>query len=392
MTAKQATGLRFDGFFLLGVLALVGLGIVIIYSSSANYASSKGLSDTFYLISHLKKAVIGIVALLLGLLVDYHLWKKAARIGLAVTVVMLIFLLTSSNVGDVHGAKRWIMLGGFGIQPSEVAKLGLIFFLARFLSEKSETIHSFKKGVIPAFVVPAIVFLLVLGQPDYSSAAIILSITVILIFAAGAKLRHLIGLSTLGIPAMGVLMISSPYRLKRMMAFISPEMHSAGAYQTIQSLISLGNGGITGTGLGTSTQKLGYLPMPFTDTIFSIMGEELGLVGTLGCLVLFGLVIWRGLRAAFHAPDKFGSLTALGMMTSMSVMVVMHIGVCTGFLPTTGQPLPFVSFGGTALITMLFSSGVILNISHAEPAKEKNQWQDTRRSVHRALAKQRMSV
>jgi cell division protein FtsW len=177
-------------------------------------------------------------------------------------------------------------------------------------------------------------------------------------------------------------MVSSPYRLKRVMAFLHPEDNPASSYQSLQALISLGNGGLFGTGLGTSTQKLGYLPMPFTDTIFSILGEELGLMGTVLCLSLFALVVWRGLRVSFHCPDRFGSLVALGVTTSLSVNVFMHVGVCAKFFPTTGQTLPFVSYGGTSLVASLFAMGVLLNISghslESIPASWRNnpeKWQ-----------------
>ena len=167
----------------------------------------------------------------------------------------------------------------------------------------------------------------------------------------------------MGLPALGALMVSSSYRLKRVMAFLHPDDNPASSYQSLQALVSLGNGGIFGTGLGTSTQKLGYLPMPFTDTVFSILGEELGLMGTGLCLLLFAVVIWRGLRIAFLCPDRFGSLAALGITVSLAVNVIMHVGVCAKFFPTTGQPLPFLSYGGTSLVVGLFAMGVLLGIS-----------------------------
>ncbi|MBF0430376.1 MAG: putative lipid II flippase FtsW [Fibrobacteria bacterium] len=389
---KSRDGFHFDTIYLGCVLALVGLGIVIIYSSSGEYASSRGLPDTFFLVNHLKKIVIAAIALLLGIFIDFRHWKKFARPLLFIVVGLLIFLVTSSQISGVHGAKRWISIASFGLQPSELAKVALIFFMARFLTEKETYMHQFKKGLLAAMVMSGLIFLLVLLQPDYSSAAIILCISIALIFIGGARLSHMALIGVGLVPVLAYLMISSPYRLQRVMAFIRPGENVASSYQSVQALISLGNGGIFGTGLGAGTQKLGYLPMPFTDTIFSILGEELGLVGTLACLLLFGLVIWRGIRIAYNCEDRFGSLAAVGIVVSIAITVIMHIGVCAGFFPTTGQPLPFVSYGGTALCMMMFLSGVMLNISGNKlesPATARNQ---TRETFHRAMAKQRIGV
>jgi cell division protein FtsW len=348
-----------DIALLLAVLALVGFGLVIIYSSSAAYAEARGLPDSFYLVHHLKKVIIGFVAFLIGLSLPYATWEKLARPLVFASLVMLAFVVLSGSVGAVNGARRWV----FGIQPSELAKISLIFFLASLLARKADVMERFGAGFLSSLVVSGIAFLLILKQPNYSTAATVMAITVALVFAGGARISHLASLGLVAIPALGVLMVSSPYRMKRVMAFLDPEENPASSYQSLQALISLGNGGLFGTGLGTSTQKLGYLPMPFTDTVFSILGEELGLMGTAACLILFAVVIWRGLRIAFLCPDRFGSLVALGTVVSLAVNVIMHVGVCAKFFPTTGQPLPFLSYGGTSLVVGLFAMGVLLNIS-----------------------------
>ncbi len=352
-----------DMVLLTGVLALVGFGIVIIYSSSAAYAVAHGLPDSFYLVNHVKKVLIGFVALLIGLTVNYKVWEKLARPLILVALTLLVFLISSSLVGTVNGARRWISIASFGLQPSELAKVAIIFFLARFLSEKEGLLTDFRRGFLPSLVMSSLTFFLILKQPNYSTAATVLIIAVAMIYAGGCRLRHMLALALLGLPALGALMVSSPYRMKRVMAFLNPDENLTSSYQSLQALISLGNGGILGTGLGTSTQKLGYLPMPFTDTIFSILGEELGFAGTLVCLGLFALVTWRGIRIAYTAPDRFASLAAFGIIMSVAANVFMHVGVCARFFPTTGQPLPFVSYGGTALCTALFCMGVLLNIS-----------------------------
>ncbi len=390
MPEKAKSIRKVDIVFMLCTFALVGLGIVIIYSSSGAYAESRGLSSSFYLITHLKKVLIAFLALFAGLSINYRSWEKLARPMFFLALGLLLFLVTSSSITGVHGAKRWISIASFGLQPSELAKLALIFFLARLLTKKEDVLHRFKEGLLSSLIMVAIVFVLVMAQPDYSTALTIASIAAVLIFAAGARISHLLSLSLILVPILGYLMLSSPYRLRRVMAFLHPEDNMADSYQSLQALISLGNGGIFGTGLGTSTQKLGYLPMPFTDTIFSILGEEAGFAGTTICLFLFGIIIWRGLSISYQCPDKFGSLVALGITTSIGVNVIMHVGVCAGFFPTTGQPLPFVSFGGTALCVTMFLSGVILNISGVESSRSYHYKQVTRKLIRKAMINQRL--
>jgi cell division protein FtsW len=359
-------GLRFDMPLLVGVLGLVSLGMVFIYSSSAAYAQINGMPESIFLASHVKKVILGCFALLLGLVISYRTWHRISRPLMIGALGLLVFLIASAAVGSVNGARRWLTIASFGLQPSELAKMALIFFLARMLSERGEGIRDFKKGLLPSLPISLLAFGLILLQPNYSTAATLAALTVGLLFAAGAKTWHLLSLGLAGLPVLGFLMISSPYRLQRVKAFLDPELNPASSYQSLQSLISLGQGGLFGTGLGTSTQKWGYLPMPFTDTIFAILGEELGLVGTLGCLLLFGWVAYRGMGIAFRCRDSFGSLVALGIILAMAVNVLMHVGVCLKIFPTTGQPLPFVSYGGTALVVALFGMGILLNISGSE--------------------------
>ncbi len=258
--------LKIDIVLLLGVLALVGLGIVIIYSSSAAFAQARGYPDSFYLINHIKKVIIGFAAFLIGLTVPYRTWEKVARPVMFLALGLLIFVVILGV--SAHGAKRWISFASFGLQPSELAKLAMVFFLARLLTYKTDLTESFWKGFIPALVMSVFTFFLILKQPNYSTAATVLAISIAMVFAAGCRMRHLILLGTFAIPALGILMVSSPYRLKRVMAFVHPEGNLASSYQSLQALISLGNGGFFGTGLGTSTQKLGYLPMPLPIPFF----------------------------------------------------------------------------------------------------------------------------
>ena len=364
---KDKKGLRFDVPLCIGVLALVGIGLVLIYSSSGAYAQARNLPGSFFLAQHIKKVIIGFFAFLLGLTVPYKTWEKWARPLAVGSLILLVFLVGTGMAGRVHGARRWIQFASFGIQPSEIAKLALVFYLARRLTEKSSELHLFRRGLLGSLPLALIGFGLILLQPNYSSAATVLSITVAMVFLAGCRTSHLLSLGAVALPAMGALMFSSHYRMQRVMAFLHPQLNPKSSYQSLQALISLGHGGFFGTGLGSSTQKLGYLPMPFTDTVFAILGEELGFIGTLAILLLFALVVWRGMRVAYRCQDRFGALVAAGLTLAVAVNVFMHVGVCIKMFPTTGQPLPFISYGGTSLIASLFGMGVLLNISGTIP-------------------------
>jgi cell division protein FtsW len=376
-------GMRFDVPLCLGVLALVGVGMVLIYSSSAAYADARGLPESFYLAQHVKKVVIGLLAFLVAMTVPFKFWERAALPMLGVGVVLLMYVLVAG--GGINGASRWV----FGIQPSELAKIALIFYMARRLSEKAAQMHLFARGLLASLIVPAFVMGLIILQPNYSMVLMLCGITAAMVFAAGARPGHLLLLAAAGVPALVLLLVTSAYRMRRVLAFIDPSANPASSYQSLQALISLGNGGLLGTGLGNGTQKLGYLPMPFTDTVFAILGEETGFLGTMIVLGLFGLILWRGLRIARLCPDRFGGLAAAGISVSVALNVAMHVGVCVKLFPTTGQPLPFVSYGGSSLIANLFAMGILLNISSsfsgaasaASEPKSRLVWHSERRAT-----------
>lgn len=377
-------GIRFDVPLCIGVLILVGIGMVLIYSSSAPYAEIKGRPESFYLVQHLKRVVIGLFAFLAAIVIPYKTWERFAAPLIFFALGLLLFIFVS-GAGSINGARRWISIARFGLQPSELAKLALVFYLARRLAEKIRggEMHKLGRGLVASLVIPLATFVLILMQPNFSTAATVMGISLTMVFAAGARPAHLALLGGLTLPAMLGLMLSSAYRRQRVLAFFDPSSNPASAHQVEQALISLGNGGLLGTGLGEGTQKLGYLPMPFTDTVFAILGEELGLAGTLGVLALFGLVVWRGLRIARACPDRFGSLAAAGLSASIAINVIMHVGVCTGLFPTTGQTLPFVSYGGTSLIANLVAMGVLLNISSSAIPVEPTPglvWKSSRRA------------
>lgn len=357
-------GFKVDVVLFLCVLALVGIGMVLIYSSSAAYAEQRGLPDSFYLAQHFKRVVIGLAAFVAMMLIPYKAWERLSG-WMVVGSVFLLVLIFITGAGSINGARRWITIASFGLQPSEVAKISLIFYLARRLAEKVRIgeMDLLVRGLVASLVVPMLLFILILMQPNFSTGATVFGITLAMVFVAGARGRHLGLLAALSVPALVAVMLSSPYRMRRVLALIDPAANPASSYQAHQALISLGNGGPIGVGLGEGTQKLGYLPMPFTDTVFAILGEELGFLGTFGVLALFGVLVWRGLRIARRCPDRFGSFAAAGLTVSIAINVIMHVGVCTGVFPTTGQTLPFVSYGGTSLIAALIGMGVLLNIS-----------------------------
>lgn len=356
-------GFKFDARLCFVVLLMVGIGVVLIYSSSAHYAEVKRLPATFFLAQHIKKVILGLLAFLVGISVPFKFWERWSRPLLFIGIGLLLFLALTGFGDKVNGARRWIQFASFGLQPSELAKLAIIFYLARRLSEKASEMHLFKKGILATLPIVLLVFLLILKQPNYSTAATVLSISVAMIFVAGCRISHLLALGAVAIPALVGLMVSSDYRYHRVMAFLRPEENPVSSYQSLQALISLGHGGFLGTGPGRGTQTLGFLPMPFTDTVFSILGEEFGFLGSITVLALFAFIVWRGFRIAYLCQDAFGALVATGLSVSIAVNVAMHVGVCIKLFPTTGQPLPFISYGGTSLLANLFGMGILLNIS-----------------------------
>ncbi len=341
-----------DRFILISVSILLIFGLVFMYSSSANHAQIKGLSDLFYFVSHFQKIILGLICLLITFYIPFSFWYKFSRpIGI-LSLLLLFVLLVAPNSVSLNGAKRWI----FGIQPSEFAKLGFILFYSLKITEKNIIKDNFKKGLLNLLIVAILFFLLLLLQPDYSSGLILLIIAFSMLFYGGFKIKHILIIVSAVLPILSICILLKPYRLYRVLSFFN----SSNNYQASQSLISLGSGGIFGAGMGEGTQKLGYLPMPFTDTAFSIIGEELGFLALMIFLIIFSLIVFRGFKIASESKEKYEGLVILGSTISIMVTGCMHIGVCIGFLPVTGQPLPFISYGGSALIINLALTGFIL--------------------------------
>ncbi|MEB3100630.1 stage V sporulation protein E [Ferviditalea candida] len=353
-----------DTMIILSTLLILGIGVVMVFSASAVLAFHDFGDSYYYLKRQLFFAALGLVAMYLTMNVDYWLWKRFAKIGLISGFALLVIVLIP-GVGVVRGgARSWLGVASFGIQPSEFMKLALIVFLAKVLSEDQKNIVHFIKGLLPALLLVGAAFGLIMLQPDLGTGAVLVGSALLMIYTAGARISHLSYLALLGAAGFVGLIAMAPYRLQRITAFLDPWKDPLGAgYQAIQSLYAIGPGGLIGLGLGMSRQKYNYLPEPQTDFIFSIIAEELGFIGGTVVLLLFLLLIWRGMRTAITAPDTFGSLLALGIVGLIAVQVIINIGVVIGMFPVTGITLPLISAGGSSLTLVLTAIGILLNIS-----------------------------
>ncbi len=359
-----------DRLLLIAVFALIGIGIVIIYSASGPSALEAKKGESYFVFKHLVKLVVGIALFLVTIQIDYTIWMKYSRIMFLIGLVFMVALLVGPWGVKVHGATRWLNLGGLRFQPSEFMKISMIFLLATKLTEIQDHIEDFKLGFVRPLIIVGIVFGLLLLQPNYSTALLVVIISVLMLYVAGVQSKHMLMVGVPGFLFVSIFAFSSEYRVKRIMSWLeqifslfSPNARIEGSYQVTQALTSLGSGGMFGSGLGEGTQKLGYLPMPFTDTIFASLGEEMGFIGTFLVMFLFGVIAWRGISIASRIEPLFARLVVVGFTGSLFVNAFFHIGVCTSLIPPTGQPLPLVGYGGTNLILNLFALGVILNIS-----------------------------
>lgn len=353
-----------DYVIFFAIIALLGIGVVMVYSSSA-ISAYVNFDDSYYFLKRqLIWASLGIVSMLFTMNIDYHVWRKLAKPILLATLVLLGLVLVPGLGRVVNGARRWLGFGSLYLQPSEIAKLSMVLYCATSLARSQDKINSFMKGVVPNLAVLMLVFGLILKEPDLGTALAIGATVFILLFSAGAKVTHLASLGLTGVAGVVVAILVEPYRLKRLIAFSDPWADPLNTgYHIIQSLYAIGSGGLFGVGLGRSREKFLYLPEPHTDFIFAILGEELGLIGTLAVILLFFLFAWRGYKVAISAPDVYGSLLAAGLTTMITIQALMNIAVVTASMPVTGIPLPFLSFGGSALIFTLSGVGILLNIS-----------------------------
>ena len=353
-----------DLFLFLVTLTILAIGLIMVSSASApeSLAATHGRSVFHYGVNQLVYAVIGFALMLFMMKFPYHGLKKLTIPAAVVSIVLLVVLFFIAK--EIKGATRWINLGFTNLQPSEVAKLAVIMVLAHFISEIGNGIKNFMIGVIFPLIFVSIICALIILEPDLGTTIVIFATFILMLFAGGAKMSHLSGLGLTGLSAGTVLVITEPYRFQRLIAFLDPWKDPKGdGWQIIQSLYALGSGGPFGLGLGMSRQKFNYLPEAHTDYIFSILGEELGLLGTVTIVILFFFLAWRGYKIAISAKDTYGRMLAVGITSCLVFQALLNIGVVTSSIPVTGITLPFLSYGGSSLIISLVSIGILLNIS-----------------------------
>ncbi len=356
-------------------LLLVAFGLVMVYSSSNVLAMHEHGNSAHFFISQSLKALLGLAAMVGVTAIDYRVWERFAKLFLWVAVGLLAFLVipvAGALTPEINGARRWIVLPAFTFQPIELAKLALIVWMAAILARRGDQLDRGFDALVPLLVMPAVMAGLALLQPDFKGALMLCVLAGTMLFLGGVAFRYLGRILAVAVPiAIGV-MVLEPYRLRRLAAYFDPSADVQGiSYQINQSLISLGSGGWFGVGLTSSKQKYAFLPMAHTDFIVSIIGEELGVVGTIVLLMAFLYLGALGFRIARRAPDTFGFLLASGITTLIAGSALLNMGVATAALPTTGLPLPFISYGGTALIVDLVAIGVLLSVSRdqVEPTR-----------------------
>jgi len=360
---KKAS-VKFDKYILIVVGLLLIFGILMVYSAS-NAFSREQLGDSLhYLKRHLIYCGIGLVLMFGAMWIDYKRYQRLVWLMVAFSLILLVLVLIPGIGVKIGGSTRWIKIGNFTFQPVEIAKLALIVYMARFLSKENDNVKSFKRGILPFLIIISVYLGLLFAQPDFGSIILIVFLAFLLLFIGGAKVLHLVSLGSVAVVFIVVGVVLAPYRLQRVLTFFNPESDPEGtSYHIIQSLYALGSGGVLGTGLGEGVQKLHYLPTPHTDSIFSVIGEELGFVGTSILVILFMIVVWRGIRISLKTDDRFGSLLAVGISCLIGIQTIINVGVATGSLPSKGITLPFISFGGSSLLMSLIAIGVLLNIS-----------------------------
>ena len=344
-------------------VAMISLGLLMVYSSSYDASRQDGGDGTHFLLRQGMAAAIGLGVMLIALRIDYRLYRRRPMVALAVgtTLVLLVAVLF---LGSGAGTRRWFALGPFHLQPSEIAKLSIVVFLASYLSRKDDQINDWWQGLFPALSVVGVYALLVLREPDLGTAAAIVLVSGIMLTVAGLGLRYIIGFGMLGAATVTLQVMTTEYQLRRIMAFWDPWADPLGfGFQTVQSLIAVGTGGIAGAGLAEGMQKLSFLPAPHTDFIYAVIGEELGLIGSVLVVTGFMLILWRGLRASVAAPDKFGFYLGVGLTAGLVMQALLNMSVVVNLVPITGITLPLISYGGSSLVATCAAIGVLLNIS-----------------------------
>lgn len=348
----------------ISAVILIAIGIIMIYSASSIYAMERYKDSFFFLKRHVSFIAIGAVLAFLAMSIDYRVLRKLSFPILFLSVFLLMLVLIPGIGREVSGARRWFRFKFISFQPSELANLAVIIYIADFISRKKDRLKEFFRGFLPPIAVLGCIAVLILIQPDLGTVMALVAVVWLMLFVAGVRLSYLLSTVLAGLPLLSILILSAPYRRMRILAFLNPWQDPKGSgFQIIQSQVSLGSGGIFGVGLGHSKQKLFYLPAAHTDFIFSIIGEELGLIGTLGVIILFIIFIKESLKAVKNAPDTFGYFLSMGLLLMISLKAIINIGVSCGMFPTKGLPLPFISYGGSSFIFDMVSLGLLINIA-----------------------------
>ncbi len=367
--SKRTSAMRVaDPWVLLSALMLTGIGLVMVFSASSALASKRYLDAAYFFKHQIFHVAVGIGVMIFLAARDYQRLKGLAYPVLLVVLLLLVLVLIPGLGHRAGGAARWLRLGPVSIQPSEFAKLALVIYLAYSLSEHAPQIKSLSRGFLPHLGMAAFITLPVLAEPDLGMSVTLMTIAAVMLFVAGTRLTYLLGLAALAAPALYFLIVRVSYRMERLTAFLSPWDDPLGrSFQIVHSFLALGSGGLLGVGLGGSMQKLFYLPEPHTDFIFAVLGEELGLWGVLLVLGLFMVLVWRGVRVALEARDLFGTYLALGATLIIGLQAFVNAGVVMGLLPTKGLTLPFISYGGSAMVANFACVGLLLSVaSHRE--------------------------
>ena len=393
--------LQIDRWLFSATIGLALFGVVMVYSASAVIAQQENHSQFFYLTKQALWTSIGLGAMFVAMNFDYQkLNRRWIVYGLLLVTVLL--LVAVFGFRPINGARRWIRLSSFSLQPSEIAKLALVLFLARFLDRRAGDEASFFRTFIPCMLVIGLLAGLVIKEPDLGTALMLAIAGVTVCFAAGVRPRHVFYASVPALLYVGKMLIFTPFRMRRLVSFIDPWADAQGAgYQTVQGLIAVGSGGTHGLGFAQGKQKLLFLPFAHSDFIFAVVGEELGLVGALIVVFVFAIFLWRGLRAALRAPDRFGMLLGLGIVIGIVAQALLNISVVLAIVPNKGIPLPFISYGGSSLVPTLAGVGILLNISQyaalgkrerADDGEYEEDWDEAPRPRRKRLPRQRATA
>ncbi len=352
-----------DTWLFIAVTSLVAIGLVMIFSASSAQAYADHHDTAYYVKRQAMYLVIGLVCAFFAYKVDYRKLRAFAPYALLLCIAGLLSVFVPHLGQTVSGARRWIGAGSISLQPSEFAKLGLVIYLAAALAGRGERITSLTRGLVPLCLPVFFTAMLVLIEPDIGTSSLLVFTAFAMFFAAGARIEHLLMVVAVTLPPAAIAIMSSPYKRARIFAFLHPfkDAQNTG-FHIVQSLLALGSGGLFGVGLGESRAKFFYLPEQYTDFIFSVLGEELGLIGTATVLILFGTLAYRAIRIAIAAPDRFGFFLATGCAALIVIQAFVNIAVVTSSWPVTGVPLPFISFGGSSLIVSLIAVALIINV------------------------------